>query len=462
MDKGLQQIADKKSMRFTRNRQTEVIANREGKMFVVKFEVIQSKKETQVVANDNFANVAVTEDLHTWHERLAHQNLRKVKNFLKLRNVKIHDKNETVCESCIKGKIHRQPFKKGHGIDSRTTEPGELIHADLCGPIQEPSIGGSRYMLLFKDDYSYFVTAYFIAHKNEVSDRLKNFLKKTENIIGRKIKTLRTDNGLEFVNCHVKEIISEHSIQHQRTVAYTPEQNGSAERENRTVMEAVRSMLHERNAPKELWAEAANTAIYVINRTEREDTQKAPFELWHEKKTVFEKPITFGAKAYVHISKIHRKKLDSKVKIGIFVGYGEDVKGFRIWYPETNKIEHARDVIFDERRIFSDNKRESSQMEQQFELVNNENKKEKDEQQDVQQEIQAIQRQPEEERPIEERFEEERFEEDTYSDTYSEAICSPDVKKWKKAMDEEIASLKENRTWTLVDYPDNKKVIKNR
>lgn len=277
MDKSLRQVTYKERIKFMRNGQTEIIAKREDRMFVMQFKILHSKKEDQITQN-NFASVALTENLHTWHERLAQQNIPKIKNFLKIRDIKTQKKNESICEGCIKGKIHRQPFSKRNGRDDRISESGELVHADLCGPMQESSINGSRYMLLFKNDYSRYITAYFIARKDDVCKCLKDFMKKVSNS-RIKIKTLRTDNGLEFVNRHIKAITSKYEIRHQRPVAYTSEQNSSAEKKNRTIMEAVRGILHERNLPKKLWVEAANMAVYVINRTERTSVMKTPFKL---------------------------------------------------------------------------------------------------------------------------------------------------------------------------------------
>lgn len=129
---------------------------------------------------------------------------------------------------------------------------------------------GSRYLLLFKDDYSRYRTVYFLRSKNETRnvERIKDFIVMTNNHVGG-VKTLRTDNGLEFVNSEVNDMLRKHGIHHQTTVTYTPEQNGVAERENCTLVEAMRTMIHAKNLPYllKLWAESINTAAYVINRT---------------------------------------------------------------------------------------------------------------------------------------------------------------------------------------------------
>lgn len=87
------------------------------------------------------------------------------------------------------------------------------------------------------------------------------------NRVGRNMRVLRTDNGLEFMNSENNNVLRKQGIQHQRTAIYTPEQNGVAERKNRTLVEAVRTMIHAKGLPLKLWAEGINTVAYVINRT---------------------------------------------------------------------------------------------------------------------------------------------------------------------------------------------------
>lgn len=128
----------------------------------------------------------------------------------------------------------RKPFPRSQ---TQSTGPGELIHADLCGPMEHLSIGKSKYFLLFKDDYSHYRSIYFLNSKSEVKERFEDFLRRAENEVGVKIKKLRTDNGFEFINKEMEEITRKNGIKHEKTVPYSPEQNGAVERENRTVVE---------------------------------------------------------------------------------------------------------------------------------------------------------------------------------------------------------------------------------
>jgi len=159
--------------------------------------------------------------------------------------------------------MSRKPFQTSL---SQTKELGELIHMNLCGPMENPSVGNSRYFILLKDDYSHYRFVYFIKKRSEVTEKFRCFLKRIDTEIGRTIKRMRTDNGLKFVNKEVQKILSQYGIKHEKSVSYTPEQNGAIERENRTVVEAARSMLHTKKMPIKLWAEAVHTAIYVSHR----------------------------------------------------------------------------------------------------------------------------------------------------------------------------------------------------
>jgi len=122
-----------------------------------------------------------------------------------IRNVS--GKNNPNCEACIIGKMHRLPFPKS---ESKCKQAGELVHADFCGLMQEASIGGSRYFLLIKDDYTRWREVYFLKHKSETTSCLENFFRKVEKYLAHGIKTLRTDNGLEFVNQEIKNSALRH------------------------------------------------------------------------------------------------------------------------------------------------------------------------------------------------------------------------------------------------------------
>lgn len=335
-------------------KRTVMVGEKEGNLYKLKINRV-SKEEALIIEKGQGDN-----SLRIWHERLAHLNLKDVKQVLNIEGIKATEQvSKFLCKACVEGKMHRLSFPTSK---SNARKIGELIHADLCGPMEKTSIGNSRYFLLFKDDYSKYRKVYFLKNKSEVLEFFRKYRTSLETETGEKLRTLRTDNGLEFINWKLKEKTDRLGIRHERTVAYTPEQNGRAERENRTLVEAARSMMLAKGVPKKLWAEAVNTAAYVLNRVKKEEpNNKSPYELWHGKQASIRHLKVFGTKVYVHIPKQKRLKWDAKATKGIHVGYGEETKGYRIWYPSQKKVDTQRDVIFEQESKGNEDKKEKEE-----------------------------------------------------------------------------------------------------
>lgn len=114
-------------------------------------------------------------------------------------------------------------------------------------------------------------------------------------------------------------------------------------------MESARTMLQARDLPVKLWAEAINTAVYILNRTAiKKKKSVTPFEAWNKKKPELSHVKVFGTKAYAYIDKQFRNKMDKKANKLILVGYQSESTNYRLWDPETNKITISRNVVFDE------------------------------------------------------------------------------------------------------------------
>lgn len=132
--------------------------------------------------------------------------------------------------------------------------------------MSEVSIGGSKYFLLFKDDHSSFRYVYFIRHKDDTFEKFKEFEQLILNRFGRRIKTVRSDNGTEFKNDRMSRYMASRGITLETSAPYVHEQNGRAEREIRTIVKSARTILTARKLPIKLWAKAVNTAVYTLNR----------------------------------------------------------------------------------------------------------------------------------------------------------------------------------------------------
>lgn len=172
---------------------------------------------------------------------------------------------------------------------------------------------------------------YFLKSKHEVQSKIEDFKVIAKNQTGRKLKTIRSDNRKEYVNRSLTEFLKKNGIRHQLTVEYTPEQNGVAERANKTIVEKARVMLQEANLSNDFWAEAVNTAVYLKNRSSTKTVKETtPEKAWTGKKVDLSHLRVFGSRTFVHISKQKRTKWDLKSKEMIFVGYHEDSKAYRL------------------------------------------------------------------------------------------------------------------------------------
>lgn len=157
------------------------------------------------------------------------------------------------------------------------------------------------------------------------------------------------DNGGEYTSSRFEEILATEGIHHKHTIPKTPQQNGVAERMNRTLVEMVQSMLLDSKLPQKFWGEALSTAVYLRNRSPTKAIgEMTLYEAWTKKKPEVGHLRVFGCEAYTHISKDVRRKLDAKAKKCILVGYGEEAKGYRLYNPSEVKIIFSRDVMFKE------------------------------------------------------------------------------------------------------------------
>ena len=194
------------------------------------------------------------------------------------------------------------------------------------------SLGGYSYYLTFADDYSHKTWIYFLKNKDEVFSWFRHFKALIKNQIETKIKILRTDNGSEYEYNEFHDFFKEAGIKRETTTPYTIERNGVEEKKNCTIVEVVRAMLHDQRLLKFLWDEAANTDVYVQNWCPHQALgSKTLEEMFTSKKPDISHSRIFGSPVYFHVLKEKRNKLGASGKKGIFVGYGENTKGYRIY-----------------------------------------------------------------------------------------------------------------------------------
>ncbi|KAJ4702606.1 Retrovirus-related Pol polyprotein from transposon TNT 1-94 [Melia azedarach] len=284
-----------------------------------------------------------------WHMRLGHMSARGMQILSKWDLLCGHKvKDLEFCEHCIFGKLHRNKFPKAI---HRTKGTLDYIHSDCWGPSRVESLGGHRYFVSMIDDLSRMTWVFIMKHKSEAFKNFKQWKALVENQTGKKIKRLRTDNGLEFCWSEFDEFCKNEGIARHHTVRDTPQQNGVAERMNQTLLERARCMLSNAELTRRFWVEAVSTACYLINRGPHTGINlKTPFKVWSGKPADYSNLRAFGCTVYYHVNE---GKLEPRAKKGVFVGYGDVVKGYRIWSPSEKRVILSRNVVFDENSMFN-------------------------------------------------------------------------------------------------------------
>ncbi|KAG8976249.1 hypothetical protein FRC05_004499 [Tulasnella sp. 425] len=288
------------------------------------------------------------------HRRMAHIGTDRLKKLVKLDMAKgvtpkdiakLEDDLPIICEPCLAGKQHREPFP--HSI-STTSSPLEIIVSDLHGPLP-PTDEGYRYWLLFIDVHTCLTLVYLLRKKKEAFECFKDYKALVEKQTGHLIKCLRDDKGGEFIGKKWDAFMTEQGIRHEKTTVNTPQQNGIAERKNRTLEEAVTSMLAQAKLPRAVWGQALQLAVRITNASPMSAIKdKTPYEAFYGKKPDLSMLRTFGCRAYVHVQKEKRKEAKWHTQQCIYLEFEDGYKGFKCYNPETNLLVISRDVVFDE------------------------------------------------------------------------------------------------------------------
>ena len=293
--------------------------------------------------------VALSIDL--WHERMGHMSSQALKRYKDSVKGIVINPSESIahqpCTGCALGKQTRSPFP---GSTKRSDRRLRIIHSDLMGPMQPRSIQGSLYIATFVDDYSRHGAVYYLKSKDQCAIAFKRFLAWAENQTSERLLALHSDRGGEYLSREVRSILDLKGIEHKLNIPYSPQQNGLAERWNRTLLDKARAMMHSAGLSLGFWEFAIDTAVHTYNRTPQRSIQwRTPHELWtdgHVPDVSYFR--VFGSKAYVHTPEDKRKKLDPRSIEMTLVGYEPGSKGYRLWNSSTRSLVLSRDVTFDE------------------------------------------------------------------------------------------------------------------
>jgi transposase InsO family protein len=256
------------------------------------------------------------------------------------------DHVEQLCDTCIMTRQKRLSFPRQ--VSFRAKEWLELVHGDLCGPVTPATSGGRRYFLLLVDDVSRYMWAVILDTKGATANAIKHIQAVAENESGSKLRVLRTDNGDEFTSAEFASYCADEGIQRHFSLPYSPQQNGVAERRNQTVVAMARALLKQRGMPARFWGEAVMTAVYILNCSPTKTLNgMTPYVAWHGRKPAVGHLRVFGCLVYAKELN-HVGKVDDRSTPGVFIGYAEGVKGYRVLDPVTQRVRTTRNIVFHE------------------------------------------------------------------------------------------------------------------
>ncbi|GJR95730.1 putative ribonuclease H-like domain-containing protein [Tanacetum coccineum] len=254
--------------------------------------------------------------------------------------------NEHNYVACNKGKQHKATYKAITAV-STISAPLQLLYMDLFGLTSIGSIDHKYYSLVVTDDFSRFTWVFFLGTKDETYGILKDFITFVENQLTKKVKAIRCDNGTEFKNSKLIELYRSKGIKKDYSNAKTPQQNRVAERKNRTLIEAARTMLADSKLPTMFWTEAVSTACYVLNRVlVTHPHTKTPYELLSGKVLNISHFKPFGCHVTILNTSDHLGKFEGKADEGFLVGYSAHSKAYRVYNLSSKKIEETLNLRY--------------------------------------------------------------------------------------------------------------------
>nr|GEZ82971.1 hypothetical protein [Tanacetum cinerariifolium] len=253
-----------------------------------------------------------------WHRRLSHLNFDTInllsKNDIVIGLPKLKFIKDHLCSFCELGKSKQKSFQTKTTPSSKRRL--QLLHMDLCDPMRVESINGNKYVLVIVDDFS---------------------------------RIVQTDKGTKFLNKTLHAYFASEGINHQTSVARTPEQNGVVKRRNFTLVEAARTMLSVAKVPLFFWAEAIATSCFTQNRSliiPRH--KKTPYHIINDRKPYVKFFHIFGSLCYIVRDCEKLDKIKEKGDACIFVGYYTQSRAYRVFNKRTRVIVETIHVNFDE------------------------------------------------------------------------------------------------------------------
>ncbi|KAK2372557.1 putative mitochondrial protein [Trifolium repens] len=482
LDKGFKVVLEDGTLKLFDSKQNLILKSNQSKNRTFKTQLKAIEHECLAASTEN-------KDSELWHKRYGHLNFESL-SLLNSKNTvlglpSVITPVET-CTTCLLGKQPRDSFK--NHLPMRSNEVLNVVHSDICGPIDVLSTGGNKYFLTFVDEFSRMTWLYHIKVKSEAFDVFKKFKALVEKQSGKSIKVLRTDDGGEYTSTEFENYCKEKGIIHEVTAPYTPQHNGLAERRNRSILNVARSMVKQKQLPRRFWGEAVSTAVYILNRSPTNRlVDKVPEEVWSKVKPSVSHLKVFGSLCYKHIPDVKRKKLDDKSEAMILVGYHR-TGAYRLYNPITDKVEISRDVKVIENDNWDWKQKSASKKAYEVDLdddsaqnnepatfVNENHGTGLDEDMHTSSDgdDKTLPTRPQRNIQMPRRLADCEIAPDNVVNNEGEIVhyamladTEPlDVKAalkskvWKEAMNEELRSIEKNKTWDLCNLPSDKKAI---
>ncbi|CAI7809281.1 unnamed protein product [Closterium sp. NIES-54] len=298
-------------------------------------------------------------DWLTAHRRFGHVALPQLQQLFKEERVKgLRIKGEpkevSSCETCLTSKFSQFPF---HSTVGQSSDPVELVHVDLVGPMKVKGDGGALYTMTMVDDYTRLTWSFPLAKKSDAARVIiEEWLPMVERESGKRVKAIRSDRGGEFLGAEFRSWLKRHGIKKQLTTAYTPQSNGVAERANRTIIEDGRTILVDSGLPLRFWPLAIRHATVIKNRvlTHVGGQHWVPMEKWSGNKPLVDMLRVFGCMELVHVPKEKRNKLQAAAVWAVHLGLAWGSKGWLMWDKTSNTIFTTRDAKFMEGLMFKE------------------------------------------------------------------------------------------------------------
>jgi len=306
-------------------------------------------KVTPVQASANSASTRIAGEAEVWHHRFNHlglENLKRAATMVDGMPVSVADAKRvigTVCVPCVDGKMVQAPSPRS----STATNKCELVHTDIGGPLTE-SLAGSIYFMTALEDSTGFITATPIKTKWKAPQVLKTRIKQLEMLTGVKVKRVRHDGAKQCVTNDFKAWYEDKGNTSEMTAPYKSQQNGKAERVNRTLMKRVRAALLDAGAEEDQWAEALDSVVHVLNRSPKAGLDVTPLEALTGRRPNVAGFRAWGTRAWALKPKKQQRKLEPRTDVGRLVGYTVGGKAYRILEDETNQVFERRDVVMEE------------------------------------------------------------------------------------------------------------------